>query len=331
MCLGLPKRGTLARRGWTLDGDGRHVERNNLLAYLSVIEHRLDLTLKVEDASDELSAEAGEQLAQMASRYETCCLRPASKFSDVLQRDNVEFLVTVERETRGGRHNDAVGGGGGGVASQGAQDRGVYTLHCYVCRVGFEVLRRRKLPVCLDMDKTLLLCQFLGEENPRGWKIPFNHELTIDVGVRKCQRLLAQAKTELENVKSQEGPRRDERLTKKAKEIAWLEDQEILLHFYLACTHGETKFTIDGSETEILYGNGDPFVELKRVENARCESARCSNRRSCCTVLSSFKGRPYILYLRPKIADLLLDTHFDFFFSTHAHPLLAIYYLKVRR
>ena len=158
MRLGLPKRGTLARRGWTLDGDGRHVERNNLLAYLSVIEHRLDLTLKVEDASDELSAAAGEQLAQMASGYETCCLRPASEFSDVLKRNNLEFLVTVERETRGGLHNDAVGGGGGCVASQGAQDRGVYTLHCYVCRVGLIARIALALQRCLQFEAGPAVC-----------------------------------------------------------------------------------------------------------------------------------------------------------------------------
>ena len=123
-------------------------ERDHLLAFLSVIKQRLDLTLEVDNAEHMLSDEAEKQLAEMADKHETCSLRSA-QLSDVLQEfKNLEFLVIVERQHDADRE-DAFEGA---VVSQGAQSRGGYTLHCYVCRLGFEALNN--LPVCLDMDKT---------------------------------------------------------------------------------------------------------------------------------------------------------------------------------
>ena len=329
MSLGLPKRGTLAREGWVQNRSNREVPedlraRDNLLAFLSVIRCRLDLTLEVGDASDRLSEEAGAQLAQMASGHETCCLRPTSEMDDVLRRKNMEFLVIVERETCGGQHDDAAGSVEDAAASQGARDAS-YTLHCYVCRVGFEILRCRKLPVCLDMDLTILQCTFLGTKHPkRGWEISLDHENFIEKGLTKCREILEQVKKELENVKSQgSNSEVSDRIRVKEGEIAWVLDQELLLKFTRAWKDGVQVLSVDGKEEKIHYKDGDPFVQVVHTAEHR-------GRPSCCVMLSHYKGRPYILYLRNGIADLLLEPGFDVFFSTHALPGLAVLYLKVR-
>jgi len=294
-------------------------ERDNLLAFLSVIKQRLDLTLEVDNAEHMLSDEAEKQLAEMADKHETCSLRSA-QLSDVLQEfKNLEFLVIVERQHDADRE-DAVEGA---VVSQGAQSRGGYTLHCYVCRLGFEALRCGHLPVCLDMDKTMLLCEFLGEKYPpTRWSIDYDRSGTWDqtrlnASLRQCLALRETANSQLKNVEAQRGS--DSAIRDKKKAIAWVDDQELLVQFARACKEGEEELTIGidpARVSKIRYNSGDPFVALKR--------------HSCCAVISSRQKRPYILYLRPKIADLLLDARFEFFFATQATACVAMSYLKVR-
>jgi hypothetical protein len=295
-------------------------ERDHLLAFLSVIKQRLDLTLEVDNAEHMLSDEAEKQLAEMADNHETCSLRSA-QLSDVLQEfKNLEFLVVVERQHDADRE-DAVAGA---VVSQGAQSRCGYTLHCYVCRLGFEALRCGNLPVCLDMDKTMLLCEFLGDKYPpRKWSIDYDSsgtwdQTSLNASLRQCHALREKANKQLENVEAQRGS--DSAIRDKKKAIAWVDDQELLLHFARACKEGEEELTIGIGPArvskKIHYNSGDPVVAFKR--------------HSCRAVISSYNKRPYILYLRPKIADLLLDARFEFFFATQATACVAMSYLKVR-
>jgi hypothetical protein len=277
---------------------------------------------------------------------EVCRLEPHRLWAGPgLEGQNLEMLVIAEA-----KHDMQRGVGAGGGSGDGGSGGEGYVLHCYICRVGFEVLRLHKLPVCLDLDQTVLYWHELADAkrhpldgrseygldgvNERCPEGVYNalkdahdkigDQAAVDKALKMCQDAVNVAKGEQKLLQQKQNPDTYS-LSSKNAFIAWLQDEHLLLRFAQKTFLGKDQIEIDGRDEAIRYGptfgSGLGCTYLVRDGRSRNKHA---------AVLIKIKPkRTGILYLRPHIWDLLLNDQFDVYFATHASPDQALAYLKV--